>query len=78
VLTVIAGRAMLYPFKYKFKQTDEVEIKPVVHVQRVAGDENGNRTQTGKWTTEGSGKSISESLDTCWHTSVAGRVLALR
>ncbi|MDA5388747.1 hypothetical protein [Loigolactobacillus backii] len=43
---------MLVSIKYRSK-TDEVEIKIVVHVKRVAGAENGSRTQTIKWTTEG-------------------------
>jgi hypothetical protein len=36
------------------QQTDEMEIKIVVHAQRIAGAENGSRTQTIKWTIEGS------------------------
>ena len=58
LLTFNFNGAIIVSIKQIVQQTDEVEIKPVVHVQRDAGDENGVRTQTGKWTTEGSGKSI--------------------
>lgn len=59
-----------------FSQTDEVEIKPVVHAQRATLLRSG-RTQTGKWTTEGLAERFQVRKDVR-HTSVAGRVLALR